>query len=183
MNATGCLKDYGQSLYDQNITPVESALPSSSDLSTISVSWTEQIQALDEQCQTLESALKLIPQKIPIQETRSVPSIVQHERERKVLTDTLKMLAYRAETDLVRLIQPALARPYDDARQLIQRICQLPGDLIPDESQQQLIVRLYGLSNHRSQRALQVLCEAMNQEKTLYPGTSLQLVFETIESQ
>ena len=178
-----CLKDYGQSLYDQNLTPEESTSTPSSDLPTISASWTEQIQALDEQCQTLESVLKLILQKIPIQETRSAQSIVQHERERKVLTDTLKMLAYQAETDLVRLIQPVLARPHDDARQLIQRICQLPSDLIPNESQQQLIVRLYGLSNHRSQRALRVLCEAMNQEKTFYPGTSLQLVFETIESQ
>ena len=58
----------------------------------------------------------------------------------------------------------------------------MPGDIIPDEQAQQLRVRLYGLSNNRSQQALIALCNCVNQQQVNYPGTTLRLVFETIQS-
>ena len=50
---------------------------------------------------------------------------------RKQLTDTIKMIAYRAETALVNTVREKLSRK-DDARSLIRDLCNSEADILPD---------------------------------------------------
>ena len=49
---------------------------------------------------------------MPVRETMAGEPIVPLERERKIITDTIKMVAYRAETQLAILVGPLLAPSY-----------------------------------------------------------------------
>ena len=105
------------------------------------------------------------------------------EQQRKVLTDAVKMVAYRAETQLANLVGPLLPFRTDEARSFLKKVFQLPADLLPDPDNGRLVVRLYGMANPRSNRVLAVLCDLLNGLETVFPGTSLRLVLETQASQ
>jgi hypothetical protein len=118
------------------------------------------------------------PKRVPLDEVLEPDKIVRLEPERKLLTDALKMIAYRAESSLARLIEPFFARHEDEARQFLKSVFQATADLIPDQRRRTLTVRFHGLSNPRSTRALRALCEVVNTTDACYPGTALRLQFE-----
>ena len=63
---------------------------------------------------------------------------------RKRLLDTVKMVAYRAETAMVGIVRESLRRS-DDGRSLIQDLFRQDADLLLDESQGRLEVRVHPL--------------------------------------
>ena len=126
----------------------------------------------------LKARMKELPKEVPIGQIRDRQEIVRLEPERKRITDAFKMIAYRAESALARLVEPFFARHQDEARKFLQTVFQATADLIPDEHDRTLTVRFHGLSNPRSTRALRSLCEVVTQTGTCYPGTDLRLHFE-----
>lgn len=105
--------------------------------------------------------------------------MVRLEQERKRLVAQVKMVACRAETELANLVGPFLGRHHDDeARAFLRRVFQLPADLLPDHEAGTLRIRLHGMANARSNRALAGLCEILNAYETQYPGTRLRIVLE-----
>ena len=108
--------------------------------------------------------------------------IVRLERERKIITDTLKMVAYRAETQLANLVGPLLPYRDDEARKFMRQVFGLPADLIPDYEQKTLVVRLHSMTTPRDNRVLASLCDVLNDLKSSYPGTELQLILEATQA-
>ena len=51
--------------------------------------------------------------------------------ERKHFIDTLRMIAYRAESSMASLLREHMARGRDDARALLRQIFQTEADLTP----------------------------------------------------
>jgi len=78
---------------------------------------------------------------------------------------------------MVNVLREKMAR-IDDARQLILSLYQSEADLLPDYQQQTLTVRLHRLANHCNELAIQNLCQELNETKTIFPGTKLQMIFE-----
>jgi hypothetical protein len=97
----------------------------------------------------------------------------------KGLLDTIKMIAYRAETAMALLAREELARQ-DDARALLREIYAAPADLWVDEAKGTLTVALHHLSNRLSDQAARGLAEHLNQSETHYPGTNLRLCFKLV---
>ena len=95
---------------------------------------------------------------------------------RKRLTDTVKLVAYRAETAMATVVREQLSH-MDDARSLLRDLFRSDADLIPDEARGVLEVRLHTLSNPRSNRAVQHLLEHLNAAEFIYPGTNFRLVY------
>ena len=122
-----------------------------------------------------------LPKVVPLDEILDPEQIVQLERERKLLTDAFKMIAYRAESQLARCVEPFFKRHEDEARKFLQSVFQATADLIPDARRATLTVRFHGLANPRATQALRDLCEVVNATPTCYPGTKLQLHFEAPE--
>ena len=94
------------------------------------------------------------------------------------MTDTIKIVAYRAETALVRSLTPHFAETEDDGRALIREILLTSADILPHSEDHRLLVRLHSLRNPRSNEALAKLCEMLNAREIHYPGTDLQLVYQ-----
>lgn len=86
------------------------------------------------------------------------------------------MVAYRAETALVRCLTPHYARTEDEGRALIREVLLTGADILPQPEDRRLRVRLHSLANPRSNDALAKLCETLNALEVCYPGTELRLV-------
>jgi hypothetical protein len=122
-----------------------------------------------------------LPKKVALDEVLDAEQIVELERERKLLTDAVKMIAYRAESQLARWVAPLFKRHEDEARKFLQSVFRATADLIPDTQRGTLTVRFHGLASPRATRALAGLCEVVNATPTCYPGTELRLNFEAPE--
>lgn len=142
----------------------------------------EAIERLKSECNELRERIKAMPRRIALSSIQDADTIVHHERERKTITQLIKVVAYRSESCLARIVDPFFARHEDEVRAFLKAVFGLSGDIIPDHERHELRVRLYGLANHRSQRALIALCDHLNTQQVAYPGTDLRLVYETVQS-
>jgi len=130
----------------------------------------------------LEAEVKALPARVPVREVMNGQPIVRLERERKIITDTLKMVAYRAETQLANLVGPLLPSRDDEARKFMREVFQLTADLLPDHEQGKLFVCLHGMTTPRDNRALAALCVVLNDLEVCYPATDLKLVFNATQA-
>jgi transposase-like protein len=142
----------------------------------------EAIEHLKTECKQLRERIQSMPRRIPLSSIQDASTIVHHERERKTITQLIKVVAYRSESCLASIVEPFFARHDDEVRAFLKAVFRLPGDIIPDHGRHELRVRLYGLANNRSQQALVALCDYLNTQQVTYPGTDLRLVYETVQS-
>jgi len=138
----------------------------------------QRITALERKCRRLQARRAALPQRVPVNAVLDEAEIVKLSPEAKHLTDTIKMVAYRAETALVRSLTPCYARTEDEGRALIREMLLTSADILPHPEDHRLLVRLHSLANPRSNDALATLCETLNRLEVRYPGTDLQLVYQ-----
>jgi hypothetical protein len=100
---------------------------------------------------------------------------------KKHFVDTIKLIAYRAETALVQVVREKLARS-DDGRSLVRQVLGSAADLSPDPAGQTLTVRLHRLSSGIHDAALAHLCAELTATETVFPGTDLRLIYELVGS-
>ena len=96
---------------------------------------------------------------------------------RKRLMDTIRMIAYRAETAMVGLlIGPTVDSPA--ARRLLQDLFVTEADILPNYEVGELKIRVHHASRPAANRELLKLFEKLNETEVIYPGTNLRLVYE-----
>ena len=96
----------------------------------------------------------------------------------KHLIDTIKMIAYRAETAMTNLLRPHLPAHPEESRALLVSLYQTPADLIPDPVEKTLTVHLHHSGNARNDELFTRLCETLNETQTIFPRTLLRLLFK-----
>jgi hypothetical protein len=138
----------------------------------------QQIRAHEVQCRELKAMIAALPERVPVAELLAEPEIVKLAPEGKHLSDTIKMVAYRAETALVRSLAPHYAKTEDEGRALVRELLLSSADIIPQPDAQRLVIRLHSLANPRSNAALAKLSDTLNTLAIQYPGTTLTLVYE-----
>ena len=139
----------------------------------------EQVNDARTRLEELGQEHKALASHLPIGKVQDPTTVVRLEEERKRIVDQIKMVAYRAETELANLAGPLLGWHHDDeARSFLRQLFQLPADLNPDPEAGTLRVRFHGMANERSNQALRGLCEILNAYGTCYPGTRLRLILE-----
>ena len=122
----------------------------------------------------LETQRAKLPTRVPVQEVVHA-DVVKLSVERKHLTDLLKMVAYQAEGDLLRLLAPHYRRTEQEGRTLLQSAFATAGDL--EVTTTELRVALDPLSSPHKTRALAAVCDQLNASATLFPGTRLRMRF------
>ncbi len=100
--------------------------------------------------------------------------------ESKLFMNTIRMIAYRAETSIANLLSTHYSKSTEEIRSLVKNIIASDADLIPDYIDKTLTVRLHSLSTPRDNQAVKELCPILNDTETLYPGTDLKLVYKTV---
>ncbi len=114
---------------------------------------------------------------IPVQDLPEADRFTRLRTERKYFLDTVKMIAYRAETSMAFTLREQMKRS-DDARALLRQIYNTEVDLIPDPAVGTLTVRLHHLTQAAHDAAVRYLCEELTATETVFPGTDLRLVYK-----
>lgn len=145
-------------------------------------------QALQEEIQQQELRVAELKQQRR-QQDRKIPFSKLPEADRfdplshrsKHFIDTIKIIAYRAETALVHVLREKInAHHQDDARSLARQIFKTEANLIPDPQAKTLTVEIHGLSTPRDDVALEYLCAELTATETHYPGTDLRLIYRKV---
>jgi hypothetical protein len=122
----------------------------------------------------LERKRKTVPARIPVSNAVG-KDIVKLDPERKLLTNLVKMVAYQAESDLVHLVAPYYKRATDEGRTLIQSALAAPADI--EVHGNELRVFLAPLSSPHRTRAIAAVCQELNLQPSIFPGSRLHLKF------
>lgn len=138
----------------------------------------EEIQVLDLEIDRIKQLRKKTEHHVPVKSLPEEERFTRLRTERKHLIDTLKMIAYRAETSMASLLREHMARGDDDARALLRQIFQTDADLTPDSAASTLTIRLHHLTQAAHDHAIEQMLADLNATQTVFPGTKLTLVFK-----
>jgi hypothetical protein len=101
-----------------------------------------------------ERQRKQTPRQIPVHDLPQADRFTRLRTERKYFLDTIKMIAYRAETSMAATVREQLKRS-DDARALLRQIYDTEIDLMPDLEAKTLTVHLHHLTQAAHDTAVQ----------------------------
>lgn len=142
----------------------------------------EEIMGLEKELADLKECRKGTPNHVMFFE---LPEEDQHQRlgtSGKYFIDTIKMIAYRAETIMVGIVRDVMRRA-DEARALVSAIYETEADILPDYEKKILKVRLHQLANRSTANTISHLCSELNATRTIFPGSDLRLVYEIISAE
>jgi prepilin-type processing-associated H-X9-DG protein len=139
----------------------------------------EQIEGLTKELDYLKGQRKAVEHHITIAELPEEERFKQLSTQSKHLIDTIKMVAYRAETAMAQMAREAMHRE-DDARSLLRALYSTEADLLPDEQAGTLTVRVHHQANRCGDEVIRHLCTELNQTETIFPGTNLRLAYELV---
>ena len=88
----------------------------------------ERISKLADRIMALEKKRSRMPTRVPVQQVVK-GEVIKLSVERKLLTNLIKMVAYQAECDLLRLVAPHYRRAEDEGRALIRSAFAAAGDI------------------------------------------------------
>jgi len=137
----------------------------------------EEIETLQHDLDTLKAKRKETPHHITVDELPEEARFRQLSTQSKQLVDTIKMVAYRAETAMANSLREHLKRP-DEARRLLRALYTTEADLLPDPAAGTLTVRLHHSANAATDQVIAKLCEELNATETIFPRTNLRLVLK-----
>ena len=117
----------------------------------------EAIEERRQQIKQLKIQRKAHPKHIEVKDLPEQDRFQRLRSEKKHFIDTIKLIAYRAETALAELARKKIKRP-DDARSLIRQLFRTEIDLLPDPLQKTLTVRLHPMSTQAHDEIVRHIC-------------------------
>jgi hypothetical protein len=132
-----------------------------------------------QQVEQLARRRAAIPKRVPVQTVTQEP-VVKLAPERKHLTNLIKMVAYQAESDLLRLAASHYRRADEEGRTLIQSALASAADI--EVTTKELRITLAAQSSPHRTRAVAKLCDELNQCRTNFPGSRLRLHYAMREA-
>ena len=94
----------------------------------------------------------------------------------KQLADTVKMIAYRAETAMVAILRRHLAKE-DEARALVRELFVSSADIEPDETAGTLTIRIHRMASPVHDKAIASLMKELTERKFCHPETGAKMVY------
>lgn len=137
----------------------------------------QDIQRLESDIAQLRTQRRQTPKKV------TVDSLPEDQRPRQLLplakmfTDTVKMIAYRAETAIVGLLRQHLTKE-DEARALVRELFVSAADLVPDEQNKTLTVRVHRMACPAHDRAVAAVLQELTELSFHHPETGMRLIYE-----
>jgi hypothetical protein len=139
----------------------------------------EQIVFEQNAIRELKQQRKSFPKHVTISQLSKNDKFYKLASDKKHFIDTIKMIAYRAETALANIIRSHMVRK-DEARSVVRQIFNTETNLIPHDQNKQLIVELHNLTNEYSDQLAQIICHALNETDTTFPGTDMKIIYKMV---
>ena len=136
-----------------------------------------EIQRIDEEIEELKVKRREVPRKVRLDELPEEERPSQLPPLGKMFTDTIKMIAYRAETAMVGLLRPHLAKE-EEARALIRELFVASADFRPSNEDNTLHVRIHRMASPVHDRVIGALLEKLNQENFSHPETGMKILYK-----
>jgi transposase-like protein len=122
-----------------------------------------------EEAQLLEQELteqqRQLPKRVPAKGVKTL------KKEKKLIVDAIKIIAYQCETELLNRLGPHYARADDEGRTLLHAAFQSSASMEVTETELRITLAAQS-SPHRSE-ALAKLCRELDAEGVCYPGSGL----------
>ncbi len=137
----------------------------------------EEIKAKEFAISKLKQQRKKQPKHITFDQLPQDEKFKKLATDKKHFIDTIKMIAYRAETALANIIRQNMPRR-DEARSVIRQIFTRDANLIPDKDNNRLTIEIHNLTNEYEDKLAQIICDTLNETCTIFPGTDLQIFYK-----
>jgi len=115
----------------------------------------------------LAEQLRQLPERVPAHGLRTL------KKEKKLIVDAIKIIAYQCETALLERLRKHYARADDEGRTLLHAAFQASASLEVTATELKITIAAQS-SPHRSE-ALAKLCHELDAEVVYYPGSSLRV--------
>jgi hypothetical protein len=137
----------------------------------------EEVQNLEHQLDEGKAKIKKTPKHVAWGQLEEKDKFHRLIPRRKRLMDTIRMIAYRAETAMASLLVGPTV-DFAAARCLLQDLFVTEADILPDPENKLLYVRIHGASRPSANRSLAGLMGQLNEIQIQYPGTDMRIVYE-----
>lgn len=141
----------------------------------------EQIQIIESEIEKIKQKKSEVPRKIcysQLPEQLKFDTVINH---RKLFLDTVKMIAYRAETSMANIIRPYMSHT-DEARTLLKQVYMSDANIFPDYTNNILTIELHRMNYKRDDEIIEKLCSSLNDTQTIFPSTNLTMIFKLVSS-
>lgn len=136
----------------------------------------QDIQEIQAKLLTLRAERKKMKKKVPIADLPEDERPNQLLPLNKILTDTIKMIAYRAETALVGMLLPHLKKE-DEARALVRELLVSAADIEPDDSAKTLTIRIHRMACPAHDAAINALLKKLTKMEFRHPDTGARIIY------
>lgn len=140
-----------------------------------------EIEQRETEIEQVKAEKKTIPRKIAYSELPEVEKFDNVVNERKHFLDTIKIIAYRAETALSNIIKQDMSHE-DESRLLLKQIYKTDANIKVDQENKRLVVEIHRLAYRKDDKILERLCHAMNETQMQFPDTELTLFYKLVSS-
>jgi len=142
----------------------------------------EQIEGLEKELEVLKTKKRETKKHILFSELAEDDQFQQLKKSGKQFIDTVKMIAYRAETAMVNILRDFVSNK-DEARSLVRQIFMTDADIEPDKESGILKIKIHNMTTPRNNRYVKKLCEVLNESETIFPGTNFRLIYDLVSNQ
>jgi hypothetical protein len=136
----------------------------------------EDIQAVQAELNALRVQRKATKRKLPLSELPEEQRPNQLVPLNKILTDTVKMIAYRAETALAYLLLPHLNKEAE-ARALVRELLVSTADIEPGQAEGILTVRIHHMACPAHDAAIAALLKDLTELQFQHPETKARMIY------
>ena len=139
----------------------------------------EALQAVQAQLVDLRAKRKATPKKVTIESLPEDKRPTQLVPLNKMLVDTVKMIAYRAETSLVGILQKHL-RKEDEARALVRELLVSSADIEPDDTAKTVTIRVHRMASPVHDKAIAALLHDLTSLEFCHPETGAKMIYTPV---
>ncbi len=139
----------------------------------------EALQTVQGELLRLRAQRRDTPRKVTLDSLPEELRVTQLLPLNKMLTDVVKMIAYRAETAMVVILRRYLNKE-DEARALVRQLFVSSGDIEPDEAAQTLTIKIHRMTNPAHDKAVAALLEELTAQAFCHPETGAKMIYQLV---
>ncbi len=177
---TGKLKTRKSRFADFTIHPkAENDLKKYREWEKVKTELAEEITVIENELEIKKEEQKNTPKHINVEDLPDEYSFKALSSSKKHLVDTVRMIAYRAETSMAAAIADKF-KSFEQARALLREVFVTEADLIPVEEEKTLYVRIHNLPTIAMDKNMDCLLDIINQANVKFPGTNMLLRYQRL---
>lgn len=139
----------------------------------------EAIQTIQAELKRLRDERRATPRKVTLESLPEEQRPTQLLPLNKMLTDTVKMIAYRAETAMVAILRRHLKKE-DEARALIRELFVSSGDIEPDDTANTLTIRIHRMTSPAHDKAIAALLDELTKQEFCHPESGAKMIYTLV---